>query len=106
LNTEDISPILGTGSLDSHLLGFLIFQLEEHAMTKTPVKRNSKVSLEIANCRAVDIGISGFAECLLSGPKPCSYAVPFGYCFLCKHPHLDDIIANTKKIQPAVAVLK
>ncbi len=58
---------------------------------------------DIANCRAIDIGIIDLAECQLAGPNYCSYALPFGYCFLCQHPRLGEIIKNTKKINAAVA---
>ncbi len=54
----------------------------------------------IENCRAVEIEAERFAECLQQGPNTCSYALPFGYCFLCGHPNLDEIIANTKKARP------
>jgi hypothetical protein len=49
------------------------------------------------NCRVLDLGIGKFAECLKQGPSTCSYAVPFGYCFLCKHPQVDRLIEDTKK---------
>jgi hypothetical protein len=42
------------------------------------------------------------AECLKPGPCSCSYAVPFGYCFLCKHPRLNEILENTRKAQLAM----
>jgi len=57
------------------------------------------------NCCVSDIGVAGFAECQMSGPNPCSYAMPFGYCFLCQHPHVDKIIAESKKRQ-AKAVME
>ena len=50
----------------------------------------------IENCRVLEVGVSGFAECLKQGPATCSHAVPFGYCFLCKNPRLELIIENTK----------
>ena len=55
------------------------------------------------NCRVLDLGIGNFAECLKPGPSTCSYAVPFGYCFLCKHPQVDRLIENTKKAQLTVS---
>ena len=64
-------------------------------MSKQLIKTKSMRGIK--NCRAVEIGIEKFAECLQQGPSTCSYAVPFGYCFLCKHPRLDEIIENTKK---------
>jgi hypothetical protein len=41
-----------------------------------------------AECRTLDLGIQGFAECLRQGPSRCRYALPFGYAFLCSHPRL------------------
>ena len=66
-------------------------------MTKERVKTKSKSMRGIENCRVVDIGIGSFAECLKAGPATCSHALPFGYCFLCMHPRVDEIIENTKK---------
>jgi hypothetical protein len=74
-------------------------------MTKESVKTRSKSMRGIENCRVVDIGIGSFAECLKAGPATCSHALPFGYCFLCMHPRVDEIIENTKK-QAKMGVLK
>ena len=63
-------------------------------MAKLTVKTKSLRGIE--NCRVVEIGVNGFAECLKQGPATCSHAMPFGYCFLCKNPRLDQIIENTK----------
>lgn len=49
------------------------------------------------NCRVLEIGIEKFAECRKQGPATCSYAVPFGYCFLCSNPRVGEMIENTKK---------
>ena len=49
----------------------------------------------IANCRVVEIG-NNIAECLKTGPNQCSFALPFGYCFLCEHPRLNEIIEKSK----------
>jgi len=73
-------------------------------MAKQTVKTESFRGIQ--NCRVLDIGLDEFAECLKPGPATCSYAVPFGYCFLCRHPHLDEIIENTKKSQTLVGALK
>jgi hypothetical protein len=51
---------------------------------------------DINGCRAVNIDKGNFAECLREGPNSCSYALPFGYCFLCQHPLLNEIVENTK----------
>jgi hypothetical protein len=76
----------------------------EIQMTKVVVKVKPDSQHGIENCRVSDVGISEFAECLHEGPSTCRYAVPFGYCFLCKHPRLDLIIENTRKAhQVAVA---
>jgi hypothetical protein len=72
------------------------------ARRKTAVRTKSLRGIE--NCRVVEIGIAGFAECVQQGPAPCSHALPFGYCFLCMHPHVNDIIENTKKAQQAIKV--
>ena len=75
-------------------------------MTKATVKVKPKSLRGIEDCRVFDIGIPNFAECLQAGPSTCSHALPFGYCFLCKHPRLDEIIENSKKAQPVAEVLK
>ena len=72
--------------------------MENKMATKT-IKGKSVSRQGTPNCRVLDLGISKFAECLKEGPSTCSYAVPFGYCFLCKHPHVDRMIENTKKNQ-------
>ena len=66
-------------------------------MSAKTVKVKSGSMRGIENCRVLDLGINRMAECLKPGPSTCSYALPFGYCFLCKHPQLDRIIENTKK---------
>ena len=70
------------------------------------IKKNShnpeSTSQEICNCRAVDIGISDFAECLRSGPNSCTWALPFGYAFLCRHPRLGEILQNTSESTTAL----
>ena len=68
-------------------------------MTKQSVKAKSKSLHGIENCHVIDIGVENFAECLQQGPSTCSHALPFGYCFLCRHPRLDEIIENSKKAQ-------
>jgi hypothetical protein len=51
---------------------------------------------DIDDCRAVSIDKNNIAECLLIGPNTCLFALPFGYCFLCQHPRLSEILENTK----------
>ena len=71
-------------------------------MAEQKVKAKTKSLGSLKNCRVVEIGIHGFAECVQQGPAPCDHALPFAYCFLCMHPRLDDIIENTKRVQLAV----
>ena len=71
-------------------------------MAKQTVKARTKSMRGLENCRGVEIGLDGFAECVQQGPAPCDHALPFGYCFLCMHPRLSEIIENTKKAQEAV----
>lgn len=66
-------------------------------MAKQTVKAKGKSLRGIKNCRVVEIGLGNFAECVQQGPIDCSHALPFGYCFLCMHPSVDEIIENTKK---------
>ncbi len=75
-------------------------------MNKKNVTSKVKTFSRIENCRAVGIGIDGFAECLQKGPNQCSYSMPFGYCFLCQHPRLGEILENTKAAQRAATVSK
>jgi len=69
-------------------------------MTRQSVR--AKPLRDIEDCRAIEIGVKRFAECLKQGPSTCAHALPFGYCFLCTNPRLDEIIENTKKAQQAV----
>jgi hypothetical protein len=71
-------------------------------MPKENITTNPKPLGKLKNCRVVEIGVAGFAECVQQGPAPCSHALPFGYCFLCTHPRLEDIIENTKQAHEAV----
>jgi len=59
--------------------------------------KESTMPHALDECRAFDVGISSFAECLMEGPNDCSYALPFGYCFLCQHPRLSEIIRQTEE---------
>jgi hypothetical protein len=81
------------------------FQSGEKMVKKT-IKVKPKSLHEIENCRVSDIGIDKLAECLQEGPSTCSYALPFGYCFLCKHPRLDEIIENSRNARLLVGVQK
>jgi len=75
-------------------------------MTRQSIKVKTKSMADIENCRAVEIGAENFAECLQQGPCTCAHALPFGYCFLCQHPRLDEIIENTKKANAFAGVPK
>ena len=66
-------------------------------MAKQSVQTKAKSLRGIENCRVVDIGLGNFAECTEWKAVNCSHAVPFGYCFLCMHPRVEDMIENTKK---------
>ena len=68
-------------------------------MANQTKKPKTKTARGIKDCRVVEVGVEKFAECLQQGPATCSYALPFGYCFLCHHPRLDEIIENSKKVQ-------
>jgi hypothetical protein len=50
-------------------------------------------------CQVQAIGVDHFGECPQQGPQPCSHAMPFGYCFLCTHPQVDEMIENTRKVE-------
>jgi hypothetical protein len=75
-------------------------------MIDKKTNRKSRPLPNIDNCCVADIGLAGFAECQMSGPNLCTYALPFGYCFLCQHPRVDEIIANRKKEEQTAAILK
>jgi hypothetical protein len=75
-------------------------------MIRQSGKAKTKSTRGIQNCRVFEIGVENFAECLKPGPSTCSHALPFGYCFLCKNPRLDEIIENTKKAQGVAGALK
>lgn len=66
-------------------------------MTVNDSDRDQTAFEEITDCRAMNIGVSGFAECLCEGPNNCAFALPFGYAFLCHHPRMDEIVENTEK---------
>lgn len=65
-------------------------------MAKQTVKTKTSLKRGIEDCRVVDIGMEKYAECLQQGPATCAYALPFGYCFLCGHPRVNEIIENTR----------
>ncbi len=73
-------------------------------MTEKKANPKSRPLPDIKDCCVADIGIDGFAECQMSGPNLCPYALPFGYCFLCQHPRLDEILAKSKERHTAAAL--
>lgn len=48
-------------------------------------------------CRAKDIGIESFLECLEKKPLECKFAFPFGLSYLCQCPLRIYISKNLKK---------
>jgi hypothetical protein len=60
--------------------------------TKSKAKSSS-----IPNCQVREVGVEHFAECPQQGPQPCDHALPFGYCFLCTHPHVDEMLENARQ---------
>jgi hypothetical protein len=91
-NLELSRPILY-----SNCLIIPVVQIWRSAMTKQNVKAKTKSLRGIQNCRVVEVGIGNFVECAKWGPVNCSHAMPFGYCFLCLHPRVEEILENTKK---------
>ena len=76
----------------------------EIIMAKQTEKSKRKSLEGLEDCRVLDVGIGNFGECLKAGPATCSHALPFGYCFLCMHPRVDEIIENTKKKMAAQVI--
>ena len=64
-------------------------------MTRQNAKSTTKSG--IPNCQVREVGVDHFAECPQQGPQPCSHALPFGYCFLCTHPRVDEMIENARQ---------
>jgi hypothetical protein len=60
----------------------------------------TRILEKVRNCRVVDIGVEKFGECLKDGPRNCAYALPFGYCFLCGHPRVGEMIEKTRQAHP------
>ena len=49
-----------------------------------------------AICRARDIKLPDYADCLVDDPCSCRYALNFGDVFLCRSPERKEIVARTK----------
>ena len=75
-------------------------------MAKQTEKTKTDSLRGFEDCRVLDVGIGSFGECLKAGPATCSHALPFGYCFLCMHPRVDEIIENTKRNMAVQEVVK
>ena len=71
---------------------------EKYIMINNSGISKTRSRINIDGCRALEIDKNNIAECLNTGPNSCSFALPFGYCFLCQHPRLNEILDNTKKI--------
>lgn len=66
-------------------------------MTRQITKSKTKTLAEIENCRVVEIGVGNFVECAKWGPVTCSHALLIGNACLCLHPHVEEIVENTRK---------
>jgi hypothetical protein len=73
-------------------------------MTERKNTKTTKPLGRLADCRVVEIGVGSFAECTQWKAVNCSHALAFGYCFLCMHPRVDEIIENTKKALQAAKI--
>ena len=50
-----------------------------------------------ALCKAKDIGLETFLECLEEAPRSCQFSVPFGYGYFCQCPLRVYIAKKLKK---------
>jgi hypothetical protein len=66
-------------------------------MVKIDSGHQARVRPVAITCTTLDIGISGYVECLRGGPNSCRFALPFGYAFLCSEPRL---VAETVRPAP------
>jgi hypothetical protein len=73
-------------------------------MTKQDLKRKTRLTGGLENCRVIEIGIADFAQCVQQGQPTCSHALPVGYASLCMHPRVNEIIENSKRAQQAVKI--
>ncbi len=51
--------------------------------------RPAELSPDISRCRVVELGGGAYVECQCAGPNECRFALPFGYGYLCQHPHFN-----------------
>ncbi|MBI5295053.1 MAG: hypothetical protein HY869_06225 [Chloroflexi bacterium] len=73
-------------------------------MTKT-IKAKELPECDLRDCRVSDVGVDQFAECLMEGPNACQHALPFGYCFLCKHPQVNAMLEKSRAAGQSAAAL-
>lgn len=66
-------------------------------MAKQSTRTKASPVGDIPACRVVEIGLGDFAECTEWKAVRCAHALPFGYCFLCMHPRVGEMIKNTKQ---------
>ena len=59
--------------------------------------KSTPKSSTLPNCQVQEVGVDHFAECPQRGPQPCSHAMPFGYCFLCTHPRVGEMLDNARQ---------
>lgn len=52
---------------------------------------------DIETCRAAELSIRDFAECLVSN-QFCVFSLSFGNGYLCKHPRRSEIVRNTRRL--------
>ena len=63
-------------------------------MQSIVARERPEAKTDIADCRALDLGIAAYGECACRGPNDCPFAMPFGYAFLCHHPRLSEIMEH------------
>jgi hypothetical protein len=66
-------------------------------MPQKQKETNTRPLGKLANCRVIETGIGDIAECTQWDAVSCTHALPFGYCFICMHPRVGEIIENTKQ---------
>ena len=64
-------------------------------MNDEPTKYKVRDLPDMKICRAKDMHIPSFADCLVENPYECEHSLRFGYGFFCYHPNRKEIIRNT-----------
>ncbi len=73
-------------------------------MTRQSAKTQQLPECDLKDCRVSSVGIDDqFAECLMEGPNSCEHSLAFGYCFLCKHPRVNEMLARSKQSEAFAA---